>query len=45
MLLLKIANKSFFSHNFITGIYMKHLFHSSELLNFVKKETLSFYVR
>jgi len=45
MLLLKIANKSFFSHNLITRNYMKHLFHTIGILEFVKEETFSFYVR
>ena len=45
MLLLKIANKSLSSHNRITGTYTKHLFHNNQVLKFIKKETLSFYVR
>jgi len=45
MLLLKIANKSFFLHNVITRNYIKHLFHNVETLKFVKKEIFSFYVR
>lgn len=45
MLLLKIANKSFFSHNLITSNYMKNLFRSIGIFEFVKEETFSFYVR
>lgn len=43
MLLLKITNKSFFLHNFITDTYTKYLFYSNDILKFIKKETLSFY--
>lgn len=45
MLLLKIANKSFFLHNVITRNYIKHLFHNVKTLKFVKKEIFSFYAR
>jgi ribosomal protein S11 len=45
MLLLKIANKSFSSHNHIISTYTKHLLQSNKMLKFVTKETLSFYVR
>ncbi len=45
MLLLKIVNKLHFSHNLTIYSYIKHLCYSVEILNFVKKETFSFYVR
>jgi len=45
MLLLKIANKLFSSHKRVIETYTKHLFHSNEILKFVKRETSSFYVR
>jgi ribosomal protein S11 len=45
MLLLKIVNKSLFSHNLTIHNYIKHLYHNIEILKFVKKETFSFYVR
>lgn len=45
MLLLKIANKSFSSHDLINYNYIKHLVHNIEVLEFVKKETFSFYAR
>jgi len=45
MLLLKIANKLLFSQNLTTNNYIKHLLHSAEVLEFVKKKSLSYYVR
>ena len=40
MLLLKIANKLFFSHNIVIDNYIKHLLHSAEILEFVKKKNI-----
>ena len=45
MLLLKIANKSFFSYNIITHKYIKYLLHNIEAIEFVKKETFSHYTQ
>ena len=45
MLLLKIANRSSFSHNLIINNYIKHLLHSAAVLEFAKKETFSYYIR
>ena len=45
MLLLKIANKSFFLVNLMTHNYTKHLSHNVLVLKFAKKEVFSFYVR
>jgi ribosomal protein S11 len=44
MLLLKIANKSFFSLNLVAQQYVKYLFHKTKILKFLKKETFSFYL-
>lgn len=44
MLLLKIANKPYFPYKYVIGIYTKHLFHGNEILKFIKKDTLSFYL-
>lgn len=44
MLLLKIANKSFFSSSLITQQHIKCLNHKKKLLSFLKKKTLSFYL-
>lgn len=44
MLLLKITNKSFLSFNLITQQYIKYLFYKTEILKFLKKKTLSFYL-
>ena len=45
MLLLKIANRSFFLHNRITSDYMQHLYHNIKTLKFIKKEIFSFFLR
>ncbi len=45
MLLLKIAKNSFFSSNTITSNYIKYSLHNVEILEFVKEETFSYYVR
>jgi ribosomal protein S11 len=45
MLLLKIAKNSFFSSNAITPNYIKYSLHNIEVLDFVKEETFSYYVR
>jgi len=45
MLLLKIANKSFFLPNLMTHNYTKHLSHNVQILKFAKEEIFSFYVR
>lgn len=44
MLLLKIANKSFFSFNLINQNYFKHLFSKIKILKFIKKEAFSFFL-
>lgn len=45
MLLLKIAKNLFFSSNAITPNYIKYSLHNIEVLDFVKEETFSYYVR
>ena len=45
MLLLKIVNKSFFSHNRINYNHIQNLFRSIKILEFVKEETFSYYVQ
>ena len=45
MLLLKIANKSFFLHNLINHNYIKYLFHNIKILQFIKEDTFSYYVQ
>jgi len=45
MLLLKIANKSFFLHNLINHNYIKYLFHNIKILEFIKEDTFSYYVQ
>lgn len=44
MLLLKIANKSFFSSSLITQQHIKCLDNKKKLLSFLKKKTFSFYL-
>lgn len=44
MLLLKIANKSIFSSNFISQNYIQYFVHKIKVLTFIKKETMSFYL-
>jgi len=45
MLLLKIAKNSFFSQNALTPNYIKYSLHNIEILNFIKEESFSYYVR
>ena len=45
MLLLKIANKSFFLNNLINHNYIKYLFHNIKILEFIKEDTFSYYVQ
>lgn len=45
MFLIRIANKSLFSHNLIYSNYIKHKLVSFKVLKFVKKEMFSYYVR
>lgn len=45
MLILKIANKSFFSFNSIIQNFIRYLLHKIEVLKFIKKETFSYYLR
>ena len=45
MILLKIVNNSFFSHNKINQEHIKHLNHTLKLLEFGVKETLPYYTR
>ena len=42
MFLLKIVNKSF--PNLILQNYIAYLFHKIKILEFIKKETISFYL-
>lgn len=44
MFLLKIVNKSFFSPNLILQNYIAYLLHKIKILEFIKKETISFYL-
>jgi hypothetical protein len=45
MLLLKITKKSFSSCNAIAANYIKNLFYSIEVLEFVQREVFSYYLR
>lgn len=45
MLLLKIANKSFFSHNVNVYNHIKHLSYNIYIAKFVDKEIFSFFMR
>ena len=45
MLLLKIANKSFFSHNVNIYNHIKHLSYNIYIAKFVDKEIFSFFMR
>ena len=45
MLLLKIANKSLFSHNLTIRNRIKYLCYIIDILGFAKPETFSFYTR
>lgn len=44
MLLLKIANKPYSPYKYIIGTYTKYLFHGNNILKFIKKDILSFYL-
>lgn len=44
MFLLKIVNKSFFSPNFILQNYITYLLHKTTIIEFIKKEVISFYL-
>jgi ribosomal protein S11 len=45
MLLLKIVNKSLFSHNLTIYKYVTNLYHIIKILKFVKKEAFAFFTR
>lgn len=45
MLLLKIAKNLFFSQNAVTYNYIKQMSHIIKTLNFIQKETFSYYVQ
>jgi len=44
MFLLKIVNRSLFSPNLIIQNYIKHLLYKIKIIEFIKKETISFYL-
>lgn len=44
MFLLKIVNKSFFSPNLILQNYITYLHHKTTIIEFIKKEVISFYL-
>jgi hypothetical protein len=45
MLLLKIAKNSFFSQNATTPHNIKYSLHNIEILDFIKEESFSYYIR
>ena len=45
MFLLKITKKLFFSQNVITYNHMKYLSHAVKILEFIKKDSFSYYAR